>query len=166
MKWLLTGLVVTIVTAGIVFAQPRPSSAVYRDRFLAFHYPRSWRVYHWTIPATEITFIAYVSNARLRDPCTIRTGREFKCGYPIDRLPRGAVLVTWTASHLPGTSDRSSPLSIRRPGPCRYVGADATISELFSGGYYAEACLRGPGIARAERQVREMLSSVDLTGQT
>jgi hypothetical protein len=149
-------VVVSIVVSGIMFSSGAASST-YRDRNASFRYPASWHAYHWQIPAEEVTFVLWLSNAPLRDPCTIRTRTEYKCGEPIGRLPRGGVLVTWSVNHLGG---QVTKLSIVRPGySCGEIGGDESMLQTFSSGYVAQACLRGPGLRASERQVRAMIAS-------
>ena len=57
-------------------------------------------------------------------------------------------------------------LQIARPGTCRAIGADETISVLVPIGQpnpwsniAVVGCLRGPDLATAEAQVRAMLAS-------
>jgi hypothetical protein len=54
-------------------------------------------------------------------------------------------------------------LRITRPGYCRTIGGDesvsATVTVRHRRTYSVSACLRGPGVAAGERGVRAMLAS-------
>jgi hypothetical protein len=150
-------LAAAILLAGVIASSG--TSATYRDVWVSFRYPDSWRVYHWTIPSREVRYIAWVSNARLHDPC-VRQRAGFDCKRPIDRLSRGGVLLTWLFSSLPvpeGHQQRSG-IWITRPGSCEDVGAAETITRRFRD-YVVEACIRGPGLKRTQQQVLAVLRS-------
>jgi hypothetical protein len=155
MKRVAYGLALAVVVTGIVCSSGEAAS--YRDPWVSFRYPDSWRVHHWDIPSSGVKYIAWLSNARLHDPC-IRRRTGYRCGRPIDRLPSRGVLVTWLLSVLPGADRARSGIWIARPGPCGEIGADETISRRFRA-YFVEACIRGPGMTLAEQQVRAMLAS-------
>jgi hypothetical protein len=59
-------------------------------------------------------------------------------------------------------------LAIRRPGRCASLGADetilASISRPAGSRYQLLACLRGPGLAASERQVRQLLAATSVRG--
>jgi hypothetical protein len=156
---------------------------------LSFRHPAIWQVQGfadvqgWTPAGTRV--VAHVSPLALRDPCR-PVPQGVACGYPVRRLPRGGVLVTWTAegvrpfgglARLRGGRSLSigghpARVKVSRPGSCAAIGADTTIEGVMRAGPSAEAafygftaCLRGPGLVRAAAQAQAMLrSAVIATG--
>jgi hypothetical protein len=63
---------------------------------------------------------------------------------------------------------RPSRLAIRRRGRCASLGADetilASISRPVGSRYQLLACLREPGLATSERQVRQLLATTSIRG--
>jgi len=159
MRPLAFALAAAILTAGIL--SPTGSAAKYRDLYVSFRYPDSWHVYHWPIPSPTIKYIAWLSNARLHDPC-IRQRTGIQCTRPIERLPPKSVLLTWRLVTLLRADSFRSGVWITRPGSCGEVGADETITRRFHG-YVVEACIRGPAVARTQRQVLKVLRSARFT---
>ncbi len=125
--------------------------------------------------------MVYLSTQATHDPCRTTAsalgGTTTTCGWPVGRLAPGGVVVLLENRGSPGVSltnfagqstrvdGRSAKLSTQRPGICRALGADATISvaiarPLASNWTALAACLRGPHLAEQERQVRAMLSSM------
>jgi len=150
---------------------------------LSFVHPALWRVQTfadvagWTPLGTRV--VTYVSPLALRDPCR-PVPQGVACGFPVRRLPRGGVLVTWRAEGTrPGgglaqvRGGRSlaigglpARISVSRPGSCAAIGADETIEAVMSAGpsteaafYGFTACLRGPGLTRAAAKAQAMLRS-------
>jgi N-acetylneuraminic acid mutarotase len=91
-------------------------------------------------------------------------------------LPEGGVLIAWWAKGFPGWSlDKAqgdifavgghrAKLRTDRPGDCRRIGADETVTattarDAAANWFEMNACLRGPGLQAEEAQVRAMLAS-------
>jgi hypothetical protein len=155
MRRLAYALAAAILAAGI--AASAGGAAKYRDLWVSFQYPNAWRVHHWPIPSPTIKYIAWLSNVPLHDPC-IRRRTGIECTRPIKLLPPRGVLLTWLAYVLPRADSARSGISITRPGSCGQVGADETVSRRYHG-YFVEACIRGPDVARTQRQVLAVLRS-------
>ena len=92
------------------------------------------------------------------------------------------MLLKWENKGFPGVSiagfpgrstrvdGRTARRSTARPGLCRAVGADETISVEIArplAGNWTElvACLRGPQLAAQEQQVRALLGSTRFLAQ-
>lgn len=165
-------------------SKPAPSQARYHDDVLTFSYPASWTPRRYEVVSSFSSAIVYLSNQSLHDPCTRRRlaadGLSITCGHPISQLAPRGVLIEWTRegfpnwklSDAPGVAQqiagRPSRLAIRRPGRCASLGADETILASItrpSGNWYQLlACLRGPGLATSERQVRQLLATATVRG--
>jgi hypothetical protein len=96
-----------------------------------------------------------------RDPCV-----EHRCWFPVRLLHPSGVVVMWNTgpamvdpAHPPGPGVR---VTILRQG-CRALGGDRELLArvVLRGGriYDAAACLRGPGLAALDGEVRAMLAS-------
>ena len=103
-------------------------------------------------------------------------GNAVSCGFPVGRLRPGGVLVTWNAGNpsAVGLGQGGSRIRVgghpaRRVdtagGMCRSIGVDRTVDVLVQTrplpSPLAEftACLRGPGLALAEKSVDALLAS-------
>ena len=103
-------------------------------------------------------------------------GNAVSCGFPVGRLRPGGVLVTWNAGNpsAVGLGQGGSRIRVgghpaRRvdtaDGMCRSIGVDRTVDVLVQTrplpSPLAEftACLRGPGLALAEKSVDALLAS-------
>ena len=158
-------------------ASPRskPVLATYRNSFVTFQYPSAWSTSVWKSSVLHFDPMVYLSTQSTRNPCRT-TGTSTTCGWPVERLAHGGVVLRWENRGYPGTSvasfpgspasigGRSAKLSTQRPGSCGSLGADETISVAIArpmaGNWTAvDACLRGPNLAEGERQVRALLSS-------
>jgi hypothetical protein len=161
-----------------------PQQARYHDEVLTFDRPAAWTPHRYQVFSSFSSAIVYLSNQPLHDPCA-RTrlpggALQISCGHPITHLAPGGVLIEWTResrpnwklSDAPGVEQqiagRPSRLAIRRPGRCANLGADETILAFISrasGNWYQlQACLRGPGLASNERQVRQLLATTTVRG--
>jgi hypothetical protein len=158
-----------------------PSLVTYSNSLLSFSHPAAWKAYpfRW---AGELHFrpMVYLSTQPLQDPCSTR-GNTTSCGFPVKQLEPGGVLVTWNASSPPalalgpGSRIRVDGREARRVdtagGMCRRIGADRTIDVLIatrplpSTPTEFTACLRGPGLAQAEKSVEALLASTQFTSQ-
>lgn len=156
-------------------AKQDPPLVEYSSSVLSFSHPAAWKAY--TFPATgELHFhpLVYLSNQPAHDPCSTE-GNMTSCGFPVKRLAPGGVLALWQPNELPVTSPvKLSGTQIRvggRPagrvetakGQCRSIGADRTIEVVSEVSHQNllifTACLRGPGLAQAEKQVDALLAS-------
>jgi hypothetical protein len=163
-------------------AKDPPMLAKYNGSGLSFSYPAAWTASKPSLPAEVLHFqpIVYLSNQPVHAPCTT-SGNATTCGYPVHRLRPGGVLVIWQYPYvLPGFSLGAGPRikidshaatkTSTKPGICRSIGADRTIDalvELVPHSSYLEltACLRGPGLAQAEKSVDALLASTKFTSQ-
>jgi hypothetical protein len=161
-----------------------PNQFRYHDDVLTFSHPASWTPARYEVVSSFSSAIVYLSNQPLHDPCTRRHlpggALEITCGHPITQLVPGGVLIEWTREGFPGwklsrapgvpqrIAGRPSRLDVRRPGRCANLGADetilASISRSSGNGYQLLACLRGPGLAGSERQVRQLLATTTVRG--
>lgn len=153
----------------------------YRNSFVTFTYPAAWSPSVFTEQTLHFHPMVYLSTQSTHDPCRTTSsaagGKTTACGWPVGRLAPGGVVVVLENRGSPGASlasfsgqstrvgGRSAKLSTQRPGSCRELGADATISvaiarPLQSNWTALDACLRGPHLAEQERQVRALLSSM------
>jgi len=159
-----------------------PRLATYRNSFVTFQYPAAWSPSVWDAPRQVLHFhpIVYLSTQPTHNPCRTLPaaggGTSITCGWPIDRLAPGGVVIRWEyqgspsalLGDFPGLSTRvggrNAKLLTRRPGDCRDLGADETISVAIarpmpSNWTAVDACLRGPNLAAHERQLRALLAS-------
>jgi hypothetical protein len=156
-------------------AKTTPKSVPYSNSLLSFSHPAAWKAYpfHWA-GGLHFQPLVYLSTQRVHDPCSTQ-GNTTSCGFPVDRLQPGGVLVTWNASSPPatglgsGSRIRVGGRVARRVdttgGICRSIGADRTVDvriqthPLPSTPTEFTACLRGPGLAQAEKNVDALLAS-------
>ena len=161
---------------------PPPALATYTGQGLSFSYPVAWTAYTPVLPTVALHFnpLVYLSTQPVHAPCSTQ-GNTTTCGFPIDHLQPGGVLVTWEMNGLLATSLGPGPQiqvdghpatrQKKLGGECRTVGADETIDvaietkPLPSALTYLTACLRGPGLAQAEESVYELLDSTKFTSQ-
>ena len=164
-------------------AEPKdapPALATYTGSGLTFSYPVAWRAYKPVLPTVALHFnpLVYLSTQPVHAPCSTK-GNTTTCGFPIDHLQPGGVLVTWETNGLlamslgPGPQIQVDGHPAARQttvgGECRTIGADETIDvaietkPLPSALTYLTACLRGPGLAQAEESVSKLLASTKLT---
>ena len=158
-----------------------PPLATYRNSFLTFKYPAAWSPSVFTEQTLHFHPMVYLSTQSTHDPCrTVAAaggGTSTTCGWPIDRLAPGGVVVLlenrgtpiFSLANFAGAptriGGRSAKVSTERPGTCRALGGDATITVAIArplaGNWTAlDACLRGPHLALEERQVRALLGSI------
>jgi hypothetical protein len=157
---------------------------------LSFDYPGSWHLRRADPAWTTSSFgypIVYASTQPLHGQCKPRTASymtSITCGRPLDRLDRGGILVTvsleaspiWTLAKARGKrvkiAGRPAKLATDWPGAChRSVNAGETITtsiqilNVTSNNWIdVQVCLRRPGLVTGERQVRSILSSLELRG--
>jgi hypothetical protein len=156
-------------------ASKRPPLAKYASSSVSFSHPAAWQAYPFRWPG-ELHFrpLVYLSTQPVENPCSAQ-GNTTTCGFPVQRLERGGVLITWNASGPPAvTLGRGSQITVDgRParrldaagGPCRGIGADRTIDVLVATRPLPStlieftACLRGPGLAENVKRVDALLAS-------
>jgi hypothetical protein len=159
-----------------------PPLAQYNGSGLNFSYPTAWTAYKPALPTVALHFnpLVYLSTQPVHAPCSTK-GDTTTCGFPVDHLRPGGVLVTWETNGLlamglgPGTQIQVDGHPAARQektgGECRTIGADRTIDvaietkSLPSALTYVTACLRGPGLAQAEKSVDALLASTKFTSQ-
>lgn len=156
-------------------AKTEPPVVTYSSPDLSFSHPAAWKAYPYT-GAGEFHFhpLVYLSTQAIHDPCSTQ-GDMTSCGFPVKRLAPGGVLAFWQTTETPVTGpvepngtrikvgSRPAARQETAKGECESIGADRTIRvvsdvsqqnlTLFT------ACLRGPGLARAEKQVNALLAS-------
>lgn len=159
-----------------------PPLATYTGAGLSFRYPAAWTAYKPIQPTVALHFnpLVYLSTQPVHAPCSTQ-GNTTSCGFPIDRLQPGGVLVTWERNGLqamglgPGrqiiVDGHPATREEKTGGACRRIGADRTIdvavatSTLPSALTYLTACLRGPDLAQAEKDVDALLASTKFASQ-
>lgn len=152
-----------------------PQLVTYSSSVLSFAHPAAWKAYpfRWA-GGLHFQPLVYLSTQPVHDPCSTQ-GSTTSCGFPLGRLRPGGVLVTWNAGNPPATGlgpgsriqvgGRAARRVDTAGGTCRSIGADRTIDVLIattplpSPPTEFTACLRGPGLARAEKSVDALLAS-------
>lgn len=152
-----------------------PPLVTYSNSVLSFTHPAAWKAYpfRWR-GGLHFQPMVYLSTQPVQDPCSTEESTT-SCGFPVGQLQPGGVLVTWNASNPPstelgpGSRIRVDGHLARRVdtagGMCRSIGADRTIDVLIqtrplpSTLTELTACLRGPGLAQAEKSVDALLAS-------
>jgi hypothetical protein len=169
-----------LAAAGCNSASPRVAAdrtaPEFRNSFLAFTHPAAWKPFVFPVGGTlHFKPMLYLSSQPAHAPCRTKAS-ETVCTWPVDRLqPGGAVILwenggapNWSLSTAPGSpfrvGGRAAKRRVSRPGPCRSIGADETIDVAIerplADNYTAfTACLKGPGLAAAERRVDALLAS-------
>ena len=124
----------------------------------------------------------YLSNRDMHPPCN-----DGECGLPVTELEPGGIVAWWSANGMPGwtfdaaegdpitVAGRRAKLSILKGNPgwtpsgaCGPIGADWAIRavverlDVSDNWYELDACIRGPGAAMFESQVRALLASTTL----
>ena len=161
------------------FRSSSSSFVTFRNDFVSFRYPAPWATSVWKEQLPHFQPMVYLSTQATHDPCATSVsaaGASVTCGFPVGKLDPGGVLVKWENKGFPGTSlarfpgtptridGRSAKISIARPGMCRSVGADETMTVVIgrplpNNWTEVAACLRGPNLAAHEAQVRALVAS-------
>jgi hypothetical protein len=162
-------------------AAKNPPVVKYSSPTLSFTHPVAWKAYPFQWPG-ELHFrpLVYLSTQPVHDPCSTQ-GNTTTCGFPVQSLQPGGVLVTWNASNPPavglgsGSQIRVGGRSARRVdsagGMCRSIDADRTIDVLIATRQLPStlteftACLRGPGLAENMQRVDALLASTKFLSQ-
>src|SRR4051794_13181466 len=116
-----------------------PPTATFHNSFLRFAHPVRWTPFRFDrTAAPDVEPPLYLSNQTPHDPCRQQGARRV-CGWPVDRLGRGSVLIVWDNRTFPRWSldasrgtllrvgGRAAKRSAARPGECGAIGADETI---------------------------------------
>jgi hypothetical protein len=157
---------------GAASAANDPPLVKYTSAELSFRHSAEWKAYpfRW---AGELHFhpLVYLSTQPVHDPCTTH-GNETTCGFPVRQLQPGGVLAVWEPVEIPianfphGSPGATTRIGGRyakrvtaRPGICRTIGADLTISLGIANQTQFVACLRGPNLAQNERRLDALLAS-------
>jgi hypothetical protein len=157
-----------------------PPLQKYSGSGLSFSYPTAWTAYPGKHVELHFDPLVYLSTQPVHDPCSTQ-GNETTCGFPVDRLKPGGVLVIWQTYGIPamglGPGQRirvgghPATYSDKPGGQCRRIGADRTIQAVVQTSpppaafTYLTACLRGPGAAKNARSVRALLASTRFLSQ-
>jgi hypothetical protein len=147
-----------------------PPVATYAGPTVAFAYPAAWQAQAWQEPTHNFVPLVAVATQPLHDPCAV-AANVIRCGWPVERLKRGGTFAWWarigllispTSLVVTNTTvgGRGASLATWRPGHCREIGGDKTlVVTVLPGDLHFEACLRKPGLAAHERQIRALLAS-------
>jgi hypothetical protein len=178
------GVLAVVAGSLAVWSAASPGAAglqTYRNEFATFKYPAAWAPSVFTERTLHFHPMVYLSTQPTHDPCRTTSsaggGKTTACSWPVGRLAPGGVGVLVENRGGPGVTlasfagqpmrigGRSARVSTQKPGTCRALGADATVSvtiarPLSSNWTALQACLRGPNLAARERQVRALLSSM------
>jgi hypothetical protein len=156
--------------------------AKYTGSGLSFSYPAEWTASKPILPVQDLHFhpLVYLSTQAVHAPCTTN-GNETSCGLPIDSLQPGGVLAYWQYNELPLTGPITltgkkiqvdgHPAGVKSTasGECQGIGADRTVEADVDLGndslIHLTACLRGPGLAKAEKSIDALLASTKFTSQ-
>jgi hypothetical protein len=174
-------LVLTGATAAACGSAPRASGpstggATFRNSFLAFGHPAAWKPSVFKVTGRlHFAPMLYLSSQPLQQPCR-KKGLDVVCGWPVDRLEPGAMLMVWENRGFPGWSLRTIPGTSMRvggrkakrtvswPGECAAIGGDETIAveierPVPDNWTAFTACLKGPGLATTEGEIGAVLAS-------
>ncbi len=154
--------------------------ARYSDPRLTFTYPAAWTTHVYPRVSTFSSAILFLSSQQLRDPCVqsqTDSGTRIACGFAVGSLLPGQVYAEWSSNGVPGwTLDKvhgrpqtiggqPAKVIVSRPGACTSMSGDETITAtitqpgLASSYYQFLACLRGPNLDVAERQIHDLLEA-------
>jgi hypothetical protein len=155
-------------------AAKEPALQSYSGSGFSFSYPAAWTAYPGKQAELHFQPLVYLSTQPVHDPCSTK-GSETTCGFPVDRLKPGGVLVVWLKYGVPAMSLGSGgrihvggdPATyVDKPGgECRKIGADRTIQAAVQTSpppaafTYLTACLREPGAAENARSIKALLAS-------
>lgn len=156
-------------------ARSRP--ATFANSTLSLRHPAAWTAYPFKWSG-ELHFhpMLYLSTQPVRDPCRTQNGTT-ACGWPVDRLDPGGVLISvenrgfpgWSLGQAGGTpllvGGRSAKRRSDRPGSCAAIGGQLTIAVAVASpqpGNWTEltACLRGPQLTANEHRLDALLASL------
>jgi len=157
-------------------AKSPPAVSHFQNSVLTFAHPVAWSPYVFEATATpHVNPLLYLSTQAAHDPCK-QQGPSSVCGWPIDELRPGGVLIVWENRTFPGWSlDSASGTVLRvggrrakrasvRPGECSAIGGDETIEitiqrPVANSWTAVTACVRRPHLAESERRISALLAS-------
>jgi hypothetical protein len=131
---------------------------------LTVTHPVAWRVVPGPDPiAGRPVPLFYLSDVRLTvGPCPTpnpKSGVFHACPEPLAELPSGGVLVTVVPNlGLPAMNPPQVSVGAAT-AQCRAIRGDAEMASVV-GGTVLTACLRGPGLAAHEAEVRAVVASL------
>jgi hypothetical protein len=155
----------------------------YNGYVFRFRYPSLWTARDYNIASCFSASLVDVSNQAMHFPCTstttgtgTSTETSSRCSWPVAHLGSDGIWLEWSDEGTPGLhvsrslgvpvtiGGRPSRQVISRPGVCGRIGGTETISVQIPHDndniYTITACLRGPDLSRAARQVQAFLNSV------
>ena len=153
---------------------------------VSFDYPAAWTLQDVNDMASAFsTPIAYLSPMTLQDPCVtteVSTGSQITCGFPVEQLDEGAVLVSWASTRFPQAvgsppsgletpnttiAGKLARVQYDEPGTCAPIGADQTVLAVVDAGnggtFEMTACVKDPSRAEVDASITQMLQSVSVT---
>src|SRR5689334_15033956 len=155
-------------------AAKQPALQSYSGSGLSFSYPAAWTAYPGKQAELHFQPLVYLSTQPVHEPCSMK-GNVTTCGFPIDRLKPGDVLVIWQTYGIPAmglgpghrirVGGHAATYVDKQGGQCRKIGADRTIQAAVqtspppSAFTYLTACLREPGAAKNARSIKALLAS-------
>lgn len=149
---------------------------------LTFHFPRCWRSASYAETSSFSSSVVDLSDQAMHEPCRRLLPSETVCGWPVNRLGPGHVLVRWSLGGSPGWTLSSAPgqqrtvggrparSAVSRQGPCRAISGDETFTVTIARPSAPDnwlgmtACLRSPHMSTQLREVRQMIASVTFSG--
>jgi len=145
---------------------------------IAFDYPAGWRSRRPDLENIRhygFSPVLFLATQPLQRQCQIRKtkgGNAITCRAAIEKLFPGSVYVTISFGGAPGYTladakgeyekigRKSAKVDRERSGACAVLGADETITVQIESGIDIQACLRSPGLAARERELRSIFSSL------
>ncbi len=155
-----------------------PALARFDEGGLVFWYPASWREFHYQVPSTMSTLIAYLATVDVPEPCT-RSANEIACSERYHLVP-GSLVVTvqengWPdfdmLDHRPADATALTvgglPAYVETTtSDASHVGAERTVTWTLSrpgsvDNYYTiQVQLAGPDVAVVRAQLDALIASV------
>lgn len=137
---------------------------------VSFRYPASWHVQRESVHGLHAQPIAVLGNGPVHASCQ-STAEGFTCGWPVEQLGAGEVVVLVRSSHL--ASGVRRPMKVgghgvsvvaTRPGGCAEIGGDLTIDASVqlarSTTVHVLACAKSPGVERSRQVAMRLLRSL------
>ena len=138
MRAVLVAMVIGVVTEACSLGGAPPPLAHFRGGGIEFDYPSSWSHRHAGIlQHFDASPVIDLSTQPMGDPCTTDGAKTTCTLMRIHRLQSGGVVVVWTLlsfspilrpKHVPKTPH----LRIIRPGYCRTIGGDESVSAMLA----------------------------------
>jgi hypothetical protein len=168
--------VAALTVTAVLSADKGSSITRFRNSYLMFSAPADWHSHVFKArPSPHETPLVYLSSQPVHDPCRPAAGGT-ACGWPVDRLQPGGVLIVWENRTFPGWSlesvqgkaasvgGRAARRAALQPGECATIGGDETIELAIrrpvpSSWTSVTACLRGPDLAKEADRLDALLTS-------